>query len=355
MPAARLSRVFQPTLMMALCLGLAIAASAAVAQDATIDAPPVVAPSAEVSVRWSGPDAPGDFITISAPDARPEVYAAYARTSAGNPSTLPAPDIGEYEIRYVAAAGLKILARRPLSVRVVTGAAFLSAPEIAAPGTPFSVTVQAVGDPADYVTIVESGAHSDAFGPYARLNHGPTVEIEAPEAPGAYEIRQVQARDQTILASAPIEIAEPAPAVEASQPSPAPPTTTQPQAAPLVESAPETAPAAPETTDIPAERTATANAPEPPAPPAPATADASLMALIAVDVGAEFHVAWTGPGASGDLIAIAVAGASDLLASAEAAGGAMVALTAPDAPGSYVLRYVAEDGGVLAERELEVR
>lgn len=353
MPAARLSRVFQPTLMMALCLAAAFAATAALAQEATLDAPAAVAPSAEVSVRWSGPDAPGDFITISAPDARPEVYAAYARTSAGNPSTLPAPDIGEYEIRYVAAAGLKILARRPLSVRVVTGAAFLSAPEIAAAGTPFSVTVQAVGDPADYVTIVESGAHSDAFGPYARLNHGPTVEIEAPKAPGVYEIRQVQARDQTILASAPIEIAEPAPAVETAQPSPAPPTTTQPQAAPLVESAPETAPAAPETTDIPAERTATASAPEPPAPPAPATA--SLMALIAVDVGAEFHVAWTGPGASGDLIAIAVAGASDLLASAEAAGGAMVALTAPDAPGDYVLRYVAENGGVLAERELEVR
>ena len=51
---------------------------------------------------WTGEDAPGDFIAIAAPDAAPEKFIDYARTSAGNPATLTAPVTpGSYELRYV--------------------------------------------------------------------------------------------------------------------------------------------------------------------------------------------------------------------------------------------------------------
>lgn len=354
MAAERLFWVYRAALTAACQLGLVVFATATFAQDATVDAPSAVSPNAEISVRWSGPNAPGDFIAISEPDDRAETFTSYARTSAGNPSTLPTPEIGDYEIRYVGAAGLTILARRPLSVRVDAEAAKLVAPDVAAPGAPLSVTVPSVSDPADYITIVEAGAPNDAFGPYARLRDGPTVQIEAPSATGDYEIRQVQARDQAILARAPLEIAEPAPQPSPVEPTPDPAPPASVAAEPVAPSAAQAEPEpteaqSPVTQDVPQKQEAAAKTA--PAPPA----EASLMALVAVDAAAEFHVAWSGPGAPGDLIGIAAAGASDLLTSAEAAGGVMVALIAPDAPGDYVLRYVAEGGGVLAERDLEVR
>ncbi|MGI8518789.1 MAG: hypothetical protein ACR2ME_10735 [Acidimicrobiia bacterium] len=69
--------------------------------EITIDAPATIAPGSEFEVNWTGPDGPGDYLTIVPEGAEPNVYLSYAYTSSGSPLTLVAPEeAGEYEVRY---------------------------------------------------------------------------------------------------------------------------------------------------------------------------------------------------------------------------------------------------------------
>ncbi len=368
---------------------IVLGAAPASAQEASLDAPSSVAPGAELTIGWRGPDGPGDFISVSPPGTRPEVFEAYARTSAGSPAVLTAPNVGQYEIRYVQAAGLAVLATHLISVAVVQ--AQIDAPAQVEPGETLAVRVSEQGDPADYVTIVEEGSPDTAFGVYARLKGALEVELSAPDAPGGYEIRQVQARDQMIVARAPLTVAEPEPqpvsevesesvVEEAPEPtpeqlqepstaaSPAPVSDPQDLAESEPEAAPEMAPAVPQPEPAAAPEPATENIAPPaeaaaleptseakPAPP-PFENGATLMALSSVDPGFEFNVSWTGPGEVGDVIGVAIPGADamDLIVSQPAKPGFLVLISAPDRAGQYRLRYVNGDK-VLAERELEVR
>lgn len=69
-------------------------------------------------VVWTGPASPGDFISISKPDAPPDRYLEWTSIIEGSPLTLAAPSKpGAYEIRYVAANGGEVLARTPIEIR----------------------------------------------------------------------------------------------------------------------------------------------------------------------------------------------------------------------------------------------
>lgn len=67
----------------------------------TLDAPDTVNHGANFQVTWTGPNGPGDYITI-VPAGSPEgTYRSYAYTANGSPVTLTAPDgTGNYEIWY---------------------------------------------------------------------------------------------------------------------------------------------------------------------------------------------------------------------------------------------------------------
>jgi Ca-activated chloride channel family protein len=288
-----------------------LSASGAQAQDNEVRAPAVAEPGAVIEVEWRGENAPGDFIAIAEPGSAPGKFIAYARTSRGNPAQLTLPGSGDYELRYIAAAGLQIMARSPLSVGVAAKA--IQAPAEANAGAEITVTVSDPGDAADYVTIVEANAPALAFGPYARLRGASQATLAAPDVPGAYEIRHIHASNQSIIARAALTVRGAA--------------------------AEETAPAG-----------ETAAAAKPASPPKP-----TLMALIAVDNSKPFHIAWTGPGGMGDLIGIAPSGggATSLLAS-QPASGSILALAAPASPGDYDLVYVDGGGAVLTRREIEV-
>lgn len=321
------SRAWRPFRILAGAVLVAVVpAGPGLAQEATLSAPSGIAPGSEFEIGWQGPDAPGDFIAIARPDAPAASFLAYARTSAGSPAVLVAPDPGEYEARYVSATGLAVLARMPLSVGAELGQGAITAPAEVRVGAGLVVSVTDPGEPADYITIVETGASNDAFGPYARLKGALEVSLTAPDTAGNYEIRHIRASGQRVLARAPLAVLEPAGA--------------------------ETAPAAPETTSEPAatgDRASSqpANLPH-----------ATLMALVAVDTAHGFRVAWTGPGAAGDLIAVLPPGADPAAAldSQPVSAGSPVSLTAPEAPGEYEIVYIDNaSGAVLARRELEVR
>ena len=87
--------------------------------SATLDAPDEVAAGAQFQVSWTGPNGPGDYITIVATGAPQGAYLSYANTSNGSPAALTAPTApGSYELRYVIErAGVTTLATRPIEVR----------------------------------------------------------------------------------------------------------------------------------------------------------------------------------------------------------------------------------------------
>jgi Ca-activated chloride channel family protein len=88
------------------------------ATTATVDAPAGVSKGAQLQVAWTGPNGPGDYITI-VPSGATEWTSqfSYANTNAGSPATITAPDAsGDYEIWYVAGQDSTVLARRPIKV-----------------------------------------------------------------------------------------------------------------------------------------------------------------------------------------------------------------------------------------------
>lgn len=83
----------------------------------TLNAPAECKAGAPVSVSWTGPNNPGDYITIVAKGAPDTQYGDYANTSSGSPLSVKAPkDAGDAEIRYASGQGNKVLARIPIKV-----------------------------------------------------------------------------------------------------------------------------------------------------------------------------------------------------------------------------------------------
>ncbi len=84
---------------------------------ATVEAPVEAAPSSTFDAAWTGPDGPGDYITI-APVGSPEgTYLSYCYTYVGPTCTLTAPDAsGPYEVRYVT-GDEKTLASDPIAIK----------------------------------------------------------------------------------------------------------------------------------------------------------------------------------------------------------------------------------------------
>lgn len=88
-----------------------------VAAEVTLSAVEVVKVGEAVEVTWTGPDHPGDYITIVPADWPEGRYAAYADTRKGSPVKIAAPkEAGAAEIRYVAGQKAKTLARKALRV-----------------------------------------------------------------------------------------------------------------------------------------------------------------------------------------------------------------------------------------------
>ncbi len=72
------------------------------AASAALTAPTEIGTLEEIPVSWTGPDNPGDNLTISRIGSGPTRFAACVSTNHGSPVTLVAPaDEGEWEIRYL--------------------------------------------------------------------------------------------------------------------------------------------------------------------------------------------------------------------------------------------------------------
>lgn len=84
----------------------------------TLSATATVTTGGTVEVTWTGPNNPGDYLTIATPDDGPLGYTTYAYTEGGSVLTMTAPDTpGSYEIRYIGEGpDARVLTSVPLTV-----------------------------------------------------------------------------------------------------------------------------------------------------------------------------------------------------------------------------------------------
>lgn len=172
---------------------------------ATLSAPATAVAGSTITVNWTGPNAERDYVDTAPVGATSGDYATYEYTDKGNPMTLRVPaQPGEYELRYVLADGVQILATQPLTV---TEAQFsLDAPSTASAGATIDVTWTGSGFAEDYLTVAEIGTDAGSYSAYTYVRDGNPAPLRMPTEPGRYEIRYVTGQDTSIAASRVVEI-----------------------------------------------------------------------------------------------------------------------------------------------------
>ena len=156
---------------------------------ASISGPETAMAGTRHAITWSGPGADGDWITVTAPDARENTYTDYAYMRNGNPLTLRMPlEAGEYELRYVQ-AGKKVIARQ--AITITAAEASLEAPASAKVGETVSVSWTGPGEDGDWITVVAPDARENKYTDYKYPKRGNPLELTIPLEPGEYEFRYV--------------------------------------------------------------------------------------------------------------------------------------------------------------------
>ncbi len=267
----------------------------------TIEATGQVTAGADFQVRWTGPDAVSDYITIVPKGAPEGTYKDYAYTKEGSPLTLRAPLVpGDYELRYStdrSDAHGRVFAAYP--IRVVAAAIELTAAPSVRAGERFEVRVSGPANHSDYVTIVPASARDGVYASYAYVTEPQsTLTLEAPMQPGSYELRyQNDAEPSRVLGRVAVQVE----------------------------------------------------------PGVPVTIDAPDVA----DAGDRIQVRWTGPNGPSDYLTIVPVDAQDGKYGpyTYTREGSPLTLEVPPEPGAYEIRYQSDrrEIGVLARRPLRVR
>jgi hypothetical protein len=258
---------------------LCAALPAAHAEDVTLDASASAIVGAPLAVRWSGGTNPRDFITIVPAGAPEGKYDAYEYTQE-NPVELTVPATpGQYEVRYLdQASPYATLARRPLEVLDVE--ATIAVPATVAAGAGLAISWTGPGHARDFITIVPAGTAEGTYAVYAYTSKGTPLTMQAPDAPGEYEVRYLMGSGRyRTLGRASLTVGG---------------------------------------------------------------TDASIDVPDSVAAGSPFEIAWQGPDNARDFITIVPAGAParQYDAYVYTARGSPVSMNAPEEAGDYEVRYL---------------
>jgi Ca-activated chloride channel homolog len=166
--------------------------------------PPDAAPvGSVVSVEWSGPNRPGDYVTVVPVGAGVFDYLSYQDTARGNPAKLTLPaEVGDYEIRYLLGQPRRLLAAVPFKTTTVTAA--LMAPPTGIAGGTVEIAWTGPNYANDWVTVVRPDAAETDYNDYLDAS-GSDRSLDLPVEPGSYEFRYVQA-GRKILARAAVAL-----------------------------------------------------------------------------------------------------------------------------------------------------
>jgi Ca-activated chloride channel family protein len=172
---------------------------------ATLDGPAEVAPGEEFTVRWTGPDADQDFVSVAVVGENDDRYRDFSLTENGNPVRFSAPKMaGDYELRYVRAADGEVLAREPIAVVAIP--ITLDVPAVVEAGTRFEVSWSGSAGRGDFIAVapVRSGPKKHFDWAYTSL--GSPVSLAAPFQAGRYVVRYVSGESNQIVARRALEV-----------------------------------------------------------------------------------------------------------------------------------------------------
>jgi Ca-activated chloride channel homolog len=178
---------------------------AVVGANVNLEAPEQSVAGTAVTIVWSGPNNPNDYLTIvpkTTPDGQ---YGNYVNTTKGSPLVVSAPmRAGEAEIRYMSGQGAKVLARR--SIKIVPAEISVQAPADASTGGVVTVEWTGPNNPGDYFTIVPKDAKDGASMATAYTSRGSPAKIAAPKQTGPCEIRYMSGQGNLVLSRTGIEV-----------------------------------------------------------------------------------------------------------------------------------------------------
>jgi Ca-activated chloride channel homolog len=260
-----------------------VAATTTVASsgDATLDGPAEVGAGEKFAIKWTGPSALGDYITIVAAGAQKWTNEPwFTATKGASPGSLVAPiKEGAYALWYVSGADDTILARRAIRVTPFSGA--LGGPAEVEAGSNFDVAWNGPNGPGDYVTVVAVGTAKWTNESYFYTSNANPGTLVAPLDAGSYELWYVTGADDATMATRPITVT---------------------------------------------------------------SYTVTLDAAAQVQHSATFTVKWTGPNGPSDYITIVPAGSPPgaYASYAYTVNGSPVTLTAPDTAGKYEIWYASD-------------
>ena len=270
-------------------------ASAVLAQSASVKSAATAEVGSKLEVRWSGPNAKGDFVSIDTAGAPDHTYGPYAYPSAGNPVSILVPTKpGNYEVRYHSGAGsYPVLAKAPLTVTDI--AATLEAAATVEVAGSLKVTWKGPNNQGDFISIDPVGAPDGTYGNYSYPAKGNPLEVRAPDKAGDYLLRYHLANTYRVIGSVPLKVGGVA---------------------------------------------------------------ATLKFPATTPAGGMLAVTWTGPAKKGDFISIDAVGANDRTYGSYAypERGNPIEVRVPDDPGDYVVRYhLASSYGVIGRASCRER
>ncbi|WP_225430165.1 vWA domain-containing protein [Deinococcus detaillensis] len=144
----------------------------------------------EIEVKWTGPNNPGDYVTVVQKGAPVGKYTTYFYTSAGSPGKLIVPlDAGEYELRYSSEKANPNPTLASIPITLTAPKYGLTAPVSAKPGSRIQVKWTGPNNPGDYVTVVPKGTPVGQYKDYFYTRNGNPGTLNIPAQPGIYEIR----------------------------------------------------------------------------------------------------------------------------------------------------------------------
>lgn len=176
-------------------------------QSASLSGPGSAVGGSTIQVKWTGPNNPGDYVTIVPKGATEDAYLAYFYTRDANPGSLETPVApGEYELRYNSGSSQRVMASAPISLKA--GNYALQAPASAQGGSTIQVKWTGPNNPRDYVTVVKKDAPVGSYLNYFYTRDGNPGNLRLPVSAGEYELRystETQSPNPTLY-SVPLKI-----------------------------------------------------------------------------------------------------------------------------------------------------
>ena len=170
-----------------------------------IGGPSTATIASRIEIRWQGPADKDDFISVALPEHPPGRHVNRTHLREGNPLKIWAPsDPGDYELRYVAARGTRVLARLPITIESVVAEVEPSGPVNVA--ARFEVSWQGPAAEGDFISVAQPTSAPGASINRTPVREGNPLKVVAPSDPGDYEVRYVLGRGSRLLAKAPLTV-----------------------------------------------------------------------------------------------------------------------------------------------------